>query len=146
MTYGKPCSTKFSSFFVFFKQSSKGGHIRFLIKKYFYNISETIDWVHSCFSGQLHMVILHLVCVFHKAGLIRCEMAVLLIFAEIFWPLYLKNYWCENVDFFHWKPSRHEEDLVKIPQTWDHAFSLYNFFLICPYCAKIGAKLWFAPP
>jgi hypothetical protein len=73
-------------------------------------------------------------------------MAEVLIFAKIFWPLYLKNYKGDNVDFFYGKPLWHEEDLVKIPRTWGHGFSLYNFFQSCPYCATIGAKWWFAPP
>ena len=129
--------TKFSSFFLFLNDRPKGGHIRFLIKKYFYNISETINWVHSRFSGQLHMVILHRSCVFHKAGLIRCKMAVLLIFAEIFRPLYLKNCWCKIVDFFYCKPSWHEVALVTIPWTWCFAFTLCCFFKVVQIVSEV---------
>ena len=107
-----------SEFFTFFENDSpKDGHIRFSIKKFFYNISETIDWIDACLLEQLHMFILHLACVFHEAGLIIGEKAVLLIFAKFFRPLYLKNYKCDNIEFFYCKPLCHEVALVTIPQT-----------------------------
>ena len=54
---------------------------------FFYNISETFDWIGFRMLRQLHMVILHLACVFHEAGLIWCEMTEVLIFDKIFQPL-----------------------------------------------------------
>ena len=91
--------------FIFLKKDCpKDGHIRFSIKTFFYNISETINWIYFCLLEQLHMFISHLACVFHDAGLIRCETVVLLIFTEIFRPLYLKNYKCDNIDFFYREP------------------------------------------
>jgi hypothetical protein len=123
------CSSPIIKYFV----SSKSvnwfrRYCMFFIEKFFYNISKTIDWIGFWLLGQLHMVILHVACVFHEAALIWCEMAEVLIFAKIFRPLYLKNYKGDNVEFFYGKPLWHEEDLVEIPRTLGNAFSLYNFF------------------
>ena len=110
------CSSPIIKHFVSCKSVNRlQRYCMFFIAKFFYNISKTIDWIGFWLLGQLHMVILHLACVFHEAALIRCEMAEVLIFAKNLWTSYLKNYKGDNVDVFYGKPLWHEEDLVKIP-------------------------------
>jgi hypothetical protein len=99
-------------------QSIGCGDIACFSSRSFSTISQkTIDWIGLWLLGKLHMVILHLVCVFHEAGLIWCGMAIFVIIVKIFQPQYLKNYKCDNVEIFYGKPLWHDVVLVNIPRT-----------------------------